>query len=154
MITREDIVAEARTWIHTPWRHMGRVKGAGTDCCMFGLGVHEALELVPHQELVEVVTGPNQIERYPADFMLHSGQERVLPIVERFAHRIELPHDGALVLYKFGRVVSHVGIIDQWPRIIHAYRPGGMVEYGEGDRGEIGLMENGTSRIYGFYSAI
>jgi cell wall-associated NlpC family hydrolase len=31
---RAAVVAEARTWIKTPWRHMADIKGAGVDCAM------------------------------------------------------------------------------------------------------------------------
>jgi cell wall-associated NlpC family hydrolase len=31
-MTREQLLAEARTWIGTPFHHRGRVKGAGVDC--------------------------------------------------------------------------------------------------------------------------
>ena len=29
---RENLVAEALTWLGTPYHHAGRVKGGGTDC--------------------------------------------------------------------------------------------------------------------------
>ena len=32
MITRAQVVAEARTWIDTPWIHQHRAKGVGVDC--------------------------------------------------------------------------------------------------------------------------
>lgn len=32
MITGAQIVAEARTWLDTPYVHQGRVKGVGVDC--------------------------------------------------------------------------------------------------------------------------
>ena len=31
---REWLVAEALTWLGTPYHHAGRVKGGGTDCGM------------------------------------------------------------------------------------------------------------------------
>lgn len=43
MTTRYDIVAEARDWLRTPWKHNAMVKGVGTDCVGFLAGV--ALEL-------------------------------------------------------------------------------------------------------------
>ena len=39
MITRESIVAEARSWIGTPWHHAARVKGVGVDCVGLPVGV-------------------------------------------------------------------------------------------------------------------
>ncbi|ABS62541.1 putative phage cell wall peptidase, NlpC/P60 family [Parvibaculum lavamentivorans DS-1] len=39
MTTREEIVAAARGWIGTPYRHQASVKGAGTDCLGLVRGV-------------------------------------------------------------------------------------------------------------------
>lgn len=35
MTTAENIVTEARTWLNTPFRHQGRLKGLGVDCAGF-----------------------------------------------------------------------------------------------------------------------
>jgi hypothetical protein len=121
---------------------------------MFCLCVFEAVGLVPHHELVDEITGPNQILKYSPDQMMHRNGEYLLSIVERFGHRVERPLDGDMVLYNYGRCVSHVAIADKWPRILHAYKTTGMVTYDDGDRGEIGYQRNGASRIYGFYSAL
>lgn len=32
MTTRADVVAEARTWLGTPWQHQQSLKGVATDC--------------------------------------------------------------------------------------------------------------------------
>jgi cell wall-associated NlpC family hydrolase len=32
MVTRARLIEEFRTWLHTPYRHQGRVKGRGVDC--------------------------------------------------------------------------------------------------------------------------
>ncbi len=32
MVTRKQIVTEARKWINTPFRHQGRMPGIGVDC--------------------------------------------------------------------------------------------------------------------------
>lgn len=39
MTTREEIVAEARSWINTPYRHQGRTKGVGVDCIGVSIGL-------------------------------------------------------------------------------------------------------------------
>jgi NlpC/P60 family putative phage cell wall peptidase len=46
MPTAADIIAEARTWIGTPWSHQGRLKRIGVDCCGLIIGVARALGLV------------------------------------------------------------------------------------------------------------
>jgi len=156
---RRAIIVEARSWIGTPYLHQGRVKGGGVDCAMFLLEVYERAGLVPHLELTEVVADPaTQIAKYPPDWMLHRDEERYLEIVERFARRLEhgskcVPLDGDIALYRWGRTISHGAIVDRWPRIIHAYSRSGQVEYGEGDRGEVGGPgPAGTPRLAGFWS--
>ncbi len=154
---RTAVINEARSWIGTPYLHQGRAKGIGVDCAMLLLEVFESAGLVPHLNLIETVTDPaTQIAKYPPDWMLHRDEERYLEIVERFARKLPIgvqPQDGDIALYRWGRTVSHGGIIDHWPRIIHAYSRSNQVEYGEGDRGEIGGMQpDGRPRLAGFWS--
>jgi NlpC/P60 family putative phage cell wall peptidase len=42
LITRAAIVAEARTWLDTPFHHQGRLKGIGVDCAGVPEGVARA----------------------------------------------------------------------------------------------------------------
>ena len=112
-VVRAAIVTEARSWLLTPWHHNARVKGAGVDCGQFLAAVFEAVGLVPHVETID----------YPADFMMHRDDEIFLGYVERYATpllNLE-PLAGDVVLFRFGRVISHAGIVTQWPEIIHAY---------------------------------
>jgi NlpC/P60 family putative phage cell wall peptidase len=44
---RHDVVAEARTWLGTPFHHQARVRGVGVDCAGLVIGVSRALDLVP-----------------------------------------------------------------------------------------------------------
>ena len=50
MPSRDDIVAEARTWLGTPWQHQGRLKGVGTDCAGVVLGVGVAVGAVSSKD--------------------------------------------------------------------------------------------------------
>lgn len=45
MTTPDDIITEARTWLGTPFRHQGRVRGLGVDCAGLVIGVGNALAL-------------------------------------------------------------------------------------------------------------
>ena len=65
---RFAVLEEARGWLGTPYHHMGRVQGAGTDCLMMLAEVYEAPGVVPHIE----------VPFYPADWNLHRGAERYL----------------------------------------------------------------------------
>lgn len=123
---RAAVVAEALEWSRTPYHPLGRLKGIGVDCGQFLLCVYEAVGLIP----------PTDTGHYPPDWHFHRNDERYLGFVEQFASRIPgppLPAD--IVLYKFGRVISHGAIVIEWPKIIHAYRPGhagGMVMLDDG----------------------
>jgi len=44
-ITPEQIVAQARTWLKTPFHHQGRLKHKGVDCIGLIVGVMNELEL-------------------------------------------------------------------------------------------------------------
>ncbi len=46
MITREQVVAEARSWLGTPYHHQAHAKGVGCDCGGLIGGVAVALGLV------------------------------------------------------------------------------------------------------------
>lgn len=47
MTTRAEVVAEAYTWMGTPWRHQHRTKGVAVDCAGLVIGVARQLGLVP-----------------------------------------------------------------------------------------------------------
>jgi NlpC/P60 family putative phage cell wall peptidase len=49
-MTRDEFIAEARTWIGTPYHHQARVKGVGVDCVglvICALGLDEAALRLP-----------------------------------------------------------------------------------------------------------
>lgn len=43
MVTRNQIISEAKTWIGTPFHYHARIKGVGCDCVGLIIGVSEAL---------------------------------------------------------------------------------------------------------------
>ena len=47
---RDAVVAEAKTWLGTPWRHMQRIKGVGVDCANLPAAVYEACGVIEHVE--------------------------------------------------------------------------------------------------------
>lgn len=114
---RAALLAEAETWLGTPFHHEARVKGAGVDCGQLLLAVYEAVGIIPHVET----------EPYPADFHLHRDREWYAEILGAYAREFagppdgEAPRPGDVALFKFGRVYSHGAIVIAWPRLIHAY---------------------------------
>jgi cell wall-associated NlpC family hydrolase len=115
---RLTVVQEAMTWLGTPWHHQARVKGAGVDCGQILAAVFEDAGILPHVE-------PGD---YPQDFMMHRDEERFRQTLEAYASKVESdPLPGDIVLYRYGRVISHGGIVVAWPQIVHSYAPAGEV---------------------------
>jgi cell wall-associated NlpC family hydrolase len=118
---REQLVAEARSWIPTPYRHMARVKHHGADCAMFPLEVFASLGLI---------TSP-PIEYYPLDWHLHRDAERYLDIVNQLAREVaplseRTPLPGDFCVVKFGRCFAHGLIVVAWPLCIHSHLSHGV----------------------------
>lgn len=127
---RQAVVAEARSWLRTPYHHRAHVKGGGVDCAYLileafvGAGVHPRFD-------------PG---RYNHDWHLHRSEERYLSVVEEhmariddteapFAQRPEFSAEpGDVLMWRLGRTFSHGAIVTRWPWIIHSYFPARMVE--------------------------
>ena len=133
MMTPEEraaAVAEARSWIGTPYHHMGdgeqregrQLKGVGIDCAQILIEVFSAIGVIKWFS-----TG-----KYGRDWMMHNGEERYLsfirPYAEEYDWQKEPIGDGDIVAWRFGRSFSHGGIVTQWPRVVHAYAPFNMVD--------------------------
>lgn len=116
---RAAVVAEACTWLGTRWIHEARDKGHGVDCGQLLAAVYEAAGII----------GPVKIESYPREWALHRSDEKFLGYVELMAKKVEGrdPLPGDIVLFKYGRCLSHAGIVLEWPVIIHAYVTTGRV---------------------------
>jgi cell wall-associated NlpC family hydrolase len=135
MRERIAVVAEARSWLGTPYHHMGRLKGpqGGVDCAQLIWAVFFNCGLTPFLPL----------EPYPPDFMLHRGIERYMNIVIDRAQEVADPKPADVVLYKIGRVFAHGGIVVDpgWPAIIHANHAARAVVPGRGDEGRLARVD-------------
>ena len=117
---RDRVVAEALSWVGTPYRPAPRVKGGagGVDCLTFVVEVFERAGVIPHYE----------VPFYPQDWHLHREDERYLAGVLDHARAIAGPPDpGDVVLFRFGRCYAHGGIVTAWPMLIHAWNGMGVV---------------------------
>jgi cell wall-associated NlpC family hydrolase len=115
---REAIVAEASSWLATPYHHQSFIKGVGVDCAMI---LHEVYgTLFP--EVAEL-----KIEHYPPDWHMHRDDERYLNIVKHYADEVAEPKPGDIVVVRFGRAFAHGGIVVKYPICIHAYMEAGSV---------------------------
>ena len=131
--TREAAIAEARTWLGTPYHHRARIKGAGVDCLLL---LHEVYVRAGVFEAVGIDPQTIVIPEYPADIMLHRSEETYLEGIRQYAAEVAVPEPGNIALWKFGRIYSHAAIIVDWPTVIHAYRPEKIVSLGDVSIGE------------------
>jgi cell wall-associated NlpC family hydrolase len=116
---RAAVVAEARTWLKTPWVHMADVKGAGVDCAMLLARVYINVGLVR----------PFDPRPYPADWYLHRSEERFLGVLLERSHPVEKPEAGDVAMFRVGRCFSHGSIVTRAEplTIIHSFQPVGAV---------------------------
>jgi NlpC/P60 family putative phage cell wall peptidase len=118
-MTRDDIVAETRSWIGTPYHHQAALKGVGCDCIGLLRGVYEAF------------VAPLKVEiNYSPHWHFHRAEEVLYAHACQYADEIPLEsaHIGDVLLFGFGTgPAAHAGIITTADTIIHAYAEIGKV---------------------------
>ena len=124
MAERSEIVACARGWVGTPYRHQGATCGAGADCLGLVRGVWR-----------EMYGGePEVVPAYSMDWSEPQGEERLWAAAARHLVAKSAPvGPGDVVLFRMraGSVAKHLGIVSQAGpdgRFIHAYARHGVVE--------------------------
>lgn len=138
-MSRAAVVAEALTWLGTPYHPHARIKGAGVDCAMLLGEVYHACGLLPDN------WAPGY---YAPDWHLHRSEELYLQGIERYARKIHGdPLPGDVALFKFGMTTSHGAIVIQWPRVIHAYRGRGVV-FNDATDGELVRRYQGAWTLF------
>lgn len=120
--TRQLVVAEALTWIGTPYRHQASRKHVGCDCLGLVRGIWQALYGYPLAD-----PGP-----YAPDWVDVGGTERLLVGAHRYFK--EIPCLGAsaagdLLLFRWRPHLParHLGILAGPTSFIHAYEGAGGV---------------------------
>ena len=117
------IVAAARAWIGTPYRHQGSRKGVGCDCLGLVRGVWAEITGSTTQD--PGAYAPDWAERAGSDRLiiaarLHCGD----PIAMSEAG----PGDIILFRWCAGASAKHAGILSDPDHFIHAYEPVGVIE--------------------------
>jgi len=123
VITREQIIDEAKSWIGTPYNHMKCCKGGGCDCATFLCGVYTAVGAIEMPV----------VEYYPEDWHCHNSEPRYLSKLFEYCDRLDGPDaralTGDIMMIKIGwaKTHNHGAIIVQWPTIIHCLKLRGVV---------------------------
>ncbi len=120
-----EILAEARDWIGTPYRHQASCRGAGADCLGLLRGVWRAI--YGHE--------PEVVPAYTSDWSEPQGDERLWSAALRHlvvkASDEAAPADILLFLMRDGAVAKHLGLqadVRTAPSFIHAYSGHGVIE--------------------------
>lgn len=117
-VTRAMVVAEARSWLRTPWQHQARMKGVGVDCAGLIIGVARNLGLVPADaDVTDYARKPDGVS------LLRHCRQWMLLIEPRNARA------GDVIVIRFDVDPQHMAILGDAPggglAMIHALdRPG------------------------------
>ena len=118
-----DVVAEARSWIGTPYVHQASCKGAGADCLGLVRGVWRA------------VVGPEPVKlpAYPPDWSEAARDEALLRGAGLYLDAVSDAQPGDVLLFRMrdGAVAKHLGILSvasDSPAFVHAYSGHAVVE--------------------------
>ena len=116
----DDIVAAARGWVGTPYRHRAAVRGAGCDCLGLIVGVWREV----------YGTGPPALPNYRADWRDASHAQELQALAEQWLVPGEGLAAGRVVLFRLGAsaLPRHCGILVSATRFVHAQERLGVVE--------------------------
>jgi cell wall-associated NlpC family hydrolase len=113
-VTHAQVVAQARTWIGTPFHHQARLKGVGVDCAGLVIGVARDLGLV--QQEFDVTSYPRTPDGSSLMAYLHEHMVALPPGAEL--------RPGHVVCVRFAVDPQHLGILGDYRAgvlsIIHA----------------------------------
>ena len=119
----QAVVAAARGWIGTPYRHQASLKGVGADCLGLVRGVYEEVtgRAVPRPK------------PYSADWAERTGAERLIEAARAYCGAMvapgsEIPGDILIFRWQARARAKHAGILSGEGRFIHAYEEAGVIE--------------------------
>lgn len=120
----QRIMAEARSWIGTPYRHQGSAKGIGCDCLGLVRGVWREI----YGAEVEVPPA------YSSDWAETTGEETLLNAASRHLQARPIgevrPSDVLIFRWRPYLPAKHCGIATDPGRMVHAYQAAGAVAEG------------------------
>ncbi len=119
----ERVVALARGWIGTPYRHQASLRGAGTDCLGLLRGIWREL----------YGAEPEVVPAYTADWAEPAGDEVLMAAALRLLRPQCAPAAGDVLLFRMraGGIAKHLGIaaeVGARATFIHAYGGHAVVE--------------------------
>lgn len=119
--TRSELIAEALTFLGTPYKLHQSCKGAGCDCAGFCYAVWRNVGLLPEGTLPQ---------RLSSQWYLHRTDEIIVNNLKAHgAQEIPLSEakPGDVLTFQYGRAQSHMAFLLERNRVIHSWQAGGQV---------------------------
>jgi len=122
-VLADTVVAAARAWIGTPYRHQASLKGVGCDCLGLVRGVWR--ELYDAEPELPPAYQPDWAERGAGDALMAAAIRHCGPVLPLAAMA-----SGDLLLFRWrpGMPAKHAGILSAPDRFIHAYEQAAVIE--------------------------
>lgn len=121
-LPRALILAEARAWIGTAYRHQASLIGVGCDCLGLVRGIWRAL----------IGPEPRALSPYAPDWALSVKEEWLAKVAGDHLTAIALdaarPGDLLLFRWRHGLPASHAAILSEDGRMIHAHDGAAVAE--------------------------
>jgi NlpC/P60 family putative phage cell wall peptidase len=121
-VIRSAIIAEARSWIGTPYRHQASLKGVGCDCLGLVRGVWRAL-YGAEPEAVPAYTR-DWAEAARGEPLAQAGFRHLAPV----ALDAVAPGDVLLFRWRAGMTAKHAAIVSAPSQMIHAHDGAAVAE--------------------------
>lgn len=118
---RSAIVAEAHSWLNTPYVDCGKVKGlkGAVDCAMLLIAIYQNVGILP---------ADYDPRPYSPDWHIHQDATLYQNGLQRWTKPVHVAYAGDVAMYKFGRHASHGAVVVGEHYIIHAHKRNGVVE--------------------------
>jgi NlpC/P60 family putative phage cell wall peptidase len=121
-LTRSAIVAEARAWIGTPYRHQASLKGVGCDCLGLVRGVWRSV----------IGPEPERPPPYAPDWAEAAGDESLARAAARYMTAVPLeafePGDVLLFRWRANTPAKHAAIVTTPTLMVHAHDGAAVAE--------------------------
>lgn len=123
-VSRAAIIAEARSWIGTPYRHQASVKAVAADCLGFVRGIWRAF----------YGAEPTKVPPYAADWAEGGHIETLYQAASAWLFEVPIgamqPGDVLLFRWRPNLPMKHCAVLVTPRRIVHAYQAAGKVAEG------------------------
>lgn len=121
-VSREQVIAAARSWIGTPYRHQASCKHIGCDCLGLLRGVWREV----------AGAEPELPQPYSSDWAEASGEETLASAARKYLDEIAMadisPGDVLLFRWRAHLPAKHCAILVSHERMIHAHDGAAVAE--------------------------